>query len=336
MPDAASGSQMAFRVIKPGLLTTVQDKGRFGQQQYGLSPCGAMDTLALRVGNRLVGNPEGLSALEFITPAPELEVLEECQIAIAGGEFSACLDGESLAAWENYLVQPGQRITFVKRLRGSRAYLCVEGGVQGDWVLGSYSTDLKAKLGGIAGRPLKAGDFLCRGSSCFQQRSNGKRFAAMDVLREYRNPFVLRVVAGPQADYFGEDELRCFYRSQFRLQPSSGRMGYRLIGTPIRPAKSEIISEPASCGGIQSLPDGKLILLMADHPTIGGYPKIAVVISADIHKAAQLWSGHLISFEEVKLDTAHQLLMEQERLLARSVIDFQAVTDSISAVKGEI
>lgn len=326
----------AFRVENPGILSTIQDKGRFGKQMFGISPCGAMDRLALRVGNRLVGNPEYLPALELATPSPVLEVLAESQVAITGGELSPNLNGEPLPSWESHNVLPGQRISFGKRMRGSRAYLCVEGGVQGDLVLGSCSTDLRARIGGLGGRSLRFGDVLKRGPTSLELRKRGKCVASLEVLQEYREPFVLRVVEGPQVDHFQEAAIHQFYRSQFLVTSKSSRMGHCLDGPLITPSKCEIISDPVTTGGIQALPDGRLVLLMTDHPTVGGYPKIAAVISADLHKAAQLRSGHQVQFRKVNLETAHQLLKRLEQLIACSVTATHAVLEPVAARKGDL
>lgn len=306
-----------FEVLKPGLLTTIQDLGRPGYQCFGVSCAGAMDCYALRIANRLLGNPEGCAALEITLHGPRLRALTECAVAITGGELSPSVDGKPVESWECLHLDRGQFLSFGSRRRGARAYLAVAGGFSADCVLGSRSTDMKSKFGGLEGRSLRPGDILSAGGPLAPSKSVRKRPLPPDVLWEYQTPFTLRVTLGPQSGCLPKETLETFLSTEFKIMPDSNRMGYRLDGAPIQATPAEIISEPVALGALQVLPNGQLVLLMAERQTVGGYPKIAVVISADIPKAAQLGIGHRVRFGAVTLDEAYRLLHQQEAKILR-------------------
>jgi KipI family sensor histidine kinase inhibitor len=309
----------AFLVKKPGLLSTIQDAGRYYYQCQGVSPCGAMDPVALQIGNILVGNPEDAAGLEITVSGPELQVLQPCQIAITGADLSAQLDGRALNGWMNHLLKAGQILSFGQRSLGARAYLCVEGGFAAEFMLESRSTDLNARFGGFQGRQLKKGDILQAKTVQEAGQSLPRREVSAECLEEYNDPFCLRVIPGPQTDCFDPGEAGKLYSNEFRVNLKSNRMGYLLDGPGIVAKTPEIISDPVPLGALQVLPDGRLVLLMADHQTVGGYPKMAVVITADIPKAAQLNIGDHIRFKAVNLETAHALLRAQASRIRRSV-----------------
>ncbi len=308
-----------FRVLKPGMLSTIQDLGRFGRQNLGVSPCGAMDSFALRLANRLVGNSEGLACLEITLAGAELEVLADCEIATTGADLGTHLDSEPLDCWQNCFVRAGQRLQFSERRRGARTYLGVPGGFLANEVLGSKSTDLKNSWGGHEGRSLLKGDLLAA-VSLVGREERIRRAVRPDVLAEYRHPFLLRVVPRPQGACFPVEQKNRFFSQEFRIGASSNRMGYRLEGPRLEALPPEILSDATPFGAVQVLPDGQAVLLMADRQTVGGYPKIAVVISADLPKAAQLCAGHRIRFKEVSLEEAHRALTVQEERVAFGVI----------------
>ena len=302
-------------------MTTIQDLGRTGYQQYGVSPCGAMDPFALRLANRLVGNPETAAALEITVRGPEFKILGDCVISITGGDLSPSIGSQPLQAWECLSLERGQVLTFGKRKRGARAYLSIAGGFKADEVLGSQSTDLQAKMGGYGGRSLKKGDLLFRNGFSTKSQVFIKRRLLPEALWEYKNPFVLRVMLGPQTHCFLPDTREEFLRAEYVVAPNSNRMGYRLQGPRLEASPSEIISDPIPMGALQVLPNGQLVLLMADHQTVGGYPKVAVLISADIPKAAQLCIGHRVRFEPVSLEQAQQLLRIHEEKISGCVTE---------------
>ena len=309
-----------LRVLRPGLLSTLQDLGRTGYQRLGVSPCGAMDAFALCLANRLVGNPENCTGLEITLPGAELEVMRDCEVALTGADLAARLDSNPLACWENCFAKAGQRFVFSERKRGARAYLGVAGGFVSERVLGSGSTDLRNGWGGLQGRSLRRGDELSVQNAVRTDRRSlwGVR---PETLAEYRNPFLLRVLEGPQSQVFSSETRRQFIAAEFRIGANSNRMGYRLEGPRLGAPHREMISDATPMGAIQVLPNGEALLLMADRQTVGGYPKIAVVISADLPKAAQLCPGHRVRFQEVSLSEAHRALVQQEQRLNLELLE---------------
>jgi antagonist of KipI len=313
-------SSPVFRVASPGILSTLQDLGRTGYRQLGVSPCGGMDPLALRLANRLAGNPESVACLEVTLPGLQLDVLRDNLFAITGADLSAFLDDEPASLWQSQFVRAGQRLSFRKRVRGSRAYLAISGGFQADSVLGSCSTDLRNCWGGFQGRNLRKGDILFKQESPTEQSGLAIRATQPAVFCEYGAPFLLRVLPGPQTSCCLGSTMQRLFSEEFRVHPNSNRMGYRFNGPPLEVSPTEIISEPAPRGSIQVLPNGELVLLMADHQTVGGYPKIAVLISADFPKAAQLGPGHRVRFQAVNLEEAHRILALQEERVKIGVV----------------
>ena len=307
-------SEPVFRVLKPGLLSTLQDLGRRGYQRLGVSPCGAMDAFGLRLANRLVGNPENGVCLEITLAGAELEVLRECEVALTGADLGVHLGSEPLRCWENCFAKPGQHLEFRQRMRGARAYLSVAGELVAQNILGSGSTDLRNGWGGLQGRRLQRGDELLVQKP---EATNRGSFWAVrpETLVEYQNPFLLRVLECPQTKLFGVETRRQFLAAEFTIGPDSNRMGYRLEGPRLDTPNRELISEATPAGAIQVLPNGESLLLMADRQTVGGYPKIAMLISADLPKAAQLCPGHRVRFQAVSLAEAHQALVQQEKRL---------------------
>ena len=225
-------SEPVFRVLKPGLLSTLQDLGRHGYQRLGVSPGGAMDVFALRLANRLVGNPDNSVSLEITLAGAELEVLRDCEVALAGADLSAHLDSEPLACWENFFARPGQLLVFRQRRRGARAYLSVAGGLVAQNVLGSGSTDLRNGWGGLQGRRLQRGDELF---VQMPERTDRGSFWAVrpEALVEYQNPFLLRVLECPQTELFGVETRKQFLAAEFTISPDSNRMGVSTGGSSL-------------------------------------------------------------------------------------------------------
>jgi len=313
-------NEPVFRVLKPGVLSTLQDLGRHGYQRLGISPGGAMDAFALRLANRLVGNPDNTVSLELTLAGIELEVLSDCEVALAGADLTAHLDSKPVACWENRLARTGEHLVFSQRKRGARAYLSIAGGFAAENVLGSGSTDLRNGWGGLQGRRLQRGDEL----SAHQPNGRGRRslwVVRPEVLAEYYNPFLLRVLECQQSELFGNEIRHRFLAAEFTISADSNRMGYLLEGPRLRAPEQELISEATPVGAIQILPNGEALLLMADRQTVGGYPKIAVVISADLPKAAQLCPGHRVRLQSVSLEEAHQALAKQEERLELDLLE---------------
>jgi biotin-dependent carboxylase-like uncharacterized protein len=303
-----------IHVQVPGLQTTVQDLGRQGFGPIGVSPSGAADPISLRLGNRLVANKESAAALEMMLLGGTFVFPQGAILALTGSDFGAMLDDGNLAVGTTVQVRPGQTLRLGPTTSGARCYLCVQGGIAVKPFLGSASTHTLSGLGGLEGRPLRKGDVLHMGSA--SQRFCDRIIAAQVSERLWERK-VLRVIPGPQADWFSEASLRAFYASTYRVGEQSNRMGLRLEGTAIWQHRSrEMITEGVSLGAIQVPAGGSPIILFVEQQTTGGYPKIANVISADLHRVGQLRPRDEMRFERVTFEQARVLLIEQEKLLA--------------------
>lgn len=295
----------AITVVRAGMLTTVQDLGRRGHRAAGVPLSGAMDALALRVANLLVGNAENDAGLEFSIVGPELVFSAETVVAVSGGDFGA------LPRWQPVHMAAGERVNFGAARSGGRGYLAIAGGFRVEAVLGSRSTYLPAALGGRDGRALRDGDVL-RAPGLARQVA-GRWHIDERILPDYGAAPTLRIVRGAQADEF--DGTLC--SAEFKVTPQSDRMGVRLAGPAlVRARAGDLSSAPVAPGTIQVPPDGQLIVLMADAQTIGGYPQIAHVIDVDLPLVAQLRAGDRVRFCEVTLAVAHELAHARERALA--------------------
>lgn len=301
-------------IVKPGLLTTVQDLGRPGHQESGVPVAGPMDRFSHRLANQLVGNDPMAATLEITLIGPEIEVEADTTLAVSGAEFDVWCDGQSLAVGESFQVRRHQRVKFGRCRLGARAYLAVAGGILTDPVLGSRATHLVSRMGGLEGRALQAGDRLPIDS---QAGSLPKRRCVGLTLPTGRRARV-RIMPGPQTDWFSTAMQRQLVDATFRLSPRSNRMGYRLEGPPLQRVRlDELISEPVGIGAIQVPSAGDPILLMADRQTAGGYPKIGHVISADLPVAGQLAPGDSIQFEWCTRQEAIAALIARERHVLR-------------------
>jgi len=301
-----------LEVMKPGLLTTIQDLGRHGYQQYGVPVSGAMDSFALRIGNTLVGNTEAEAGLEITILGPELKILEDTAIAITGGDLTPTLDGKSLPMWETVLAKKGAAIAFRGPRSGCRAYLTVSGGIEVPQLMGSRSTYIKAQIGGLGGRPLRVGDRL-KTIPNRQPRDFVGRRIPRELLPTYTGECDLRVVMGPQDDQFTDEGIRIFLTSEYVITPQSDRMGYRLVGPKIaHKTGADIISDGIPLGAVQVPGDGMPIIMLMDRQTTGGYTKIATVITVDVDRLAQTKPGDRVRFSKVTVEEAHALLKERE------------------------
>jgi antagonist of KipI len=303
-----------IQVQAPGLLTTVQDLGREGFGPLGVSPSGAADPISLRLGNRLVANSESAAGLEMTLLGGTFLFPNGAILALAGSDFGATLDGAAVDLWTSIQVRPGQTLRLGPARSGARCYLCVHGGITVKLFLGSASTHILSGLGGFEGRPLRRGDVLHIGSATGSFRKRAIAPQLQSLLSPRKN---LRVTAGPQTDCFSESSLRAFYAGTYRVGEQSNRMGLRLEGTPVtQTSGGEMITEGVSLGAVQVTHGGLPIILFVEQQTTGGYPKIANVISPDLHRVGQLRPRDEIRFEQVTMETARSLLMEQEKLLA--------------------
>lgn len=306
---------MRFEILKPGLLTTIQDLGRFGYQQFGVQVAGAMDRLSLVVANRLAGNPDYLAGLEVTLWGPTVRVLSDGVVAIAGADLSPTLDGKPLPMWRTLAVRAGQTIEFGARRSGARAYVAVRGGIAVPVVLGSRSTHARSHTGGLAGRTLARGHVIEAGpppAGPLREREIPSRHRPV-----YGTDMRLRVVLGPQQDHFRPEAVETFLHARYTVSPQSDRMGYRLEGPPLAHLRgADLVSDATPFGAIQVPANGQPILLMADRQTTGGYPKLAVVASVDLPLAAQLAPGDGIRFRALPVADAQEAYRLQAELLA--------------------
>jgi antagonist of KipI len=305
-----------IHVVRPGLLTSVQDLGRWGHQAAGVPVAGPMDLFSHRLANLLVGNDDAAATIEITLIGPELEFSVPSMIAVTGAEFEMTLDDRPLLAGVATAVAAGSRVTFRRRRAGARAYLAVHAGVQTPPLLGSRATHLLSGMGGLHGRPLAAGDRVPILPTPTSARALTRRVMGLALPANGRAR--LRVLPGAQVEWFDASALTTLTATGFRVSPRSDRMGYRLQGPPlVRRSEGEPISEPVAFGALQVPPAGEPILLMADRQTAGGYPKIASVIAADLPIAGQLSPGDTIEFALCTRQEATAALIARERALLR-------------------
>ena len=309
----------ALLVADPGLLTTVQDLGRFGYQRVGVPQSGPMDRVAFVIANRLVGNGDGAAALECTIKGPRLEVRQAALVAVAGAPMGLTVNGQEAPAWTAIRVRPGDVLAFQMASAGCRAYLAVAGGIDVPVVLGSRATYLRGRLGGFGGRALQKGDVLPVGASAGDAAREGRTVApahrpAYPAERE------CRVILGPQDDRFTADGIRAFLDGLYDVTPQADRMGYRLKGPVITHARGhDIVSDGIPLGGIQVPGEGQPIVLLADRQTTGGYTKIATVIGVDIGAIGQTRPGQRIRFRQVTLEDAHAALAAEAAWIGRAI-----------------
>ena len=304
---------MSLIIKKPGILTTVQDLGRSGAQRFGVNSNGVMDSAAARLLNAALGNHESDAVLEMHFPAPVIEFDTDSDVAIGGADFSAELDGEPVRNWSRRPIEKGAVLSFKKRVTGNRAYLAVRGGIEVDEWLGSRSTNTTAAIGGYYGRRLNAGDMVaCRAESL----GSSEVIIGSSVIPRYSRFPTVRVIPANEFDILTPAGERVFVSEGFTLTRDCDRMGYRLSGKPLEVIDSgPMVSAGVNFGTIQLLPDGQLIILMADHQTSGGYPRIGNVIATDLPLLAQCGPGDGVSFELVSVGDAEHLALEFDQQL---------------------
>lgn len=301
----------ALTVIRPGMLTTVQDLGRWGQQHVGVPAAGPMDWFAHRLANQRLGNADDDAALEITLMGPELMADDDVVCVVTGADFEVTAGERRTRAAEPFLVRAGERIRFGARLSGARSVLGVEGGIRVDPVFGSRSTSLSSRIGPFGGRALRVGDVL----PVARARRTTPR-ATGRPLQATRNGARIRVMLGPHQSWFAAAALRTLSSSRFVVTPESNRMGYRLDGPRLAfTGGADILSDATPIGSLQVPASGHPILLMADRQTTGGYPKIATVITADLPLAGQLAPGDWIEFEPCSRTAALEALRRRAAAL---------------------
>jgi antagonist of KipI len=303
----------ALVVVKPGMLTTVQDEGRWGLQAHGVPVAGPMDPVSHRLANALVGNDRGAATLEVTLVGPELEFDDERIVAATGAAFDLWLDGKSVPHNAAFTAAAGSRLRFGERRLGARAYLAVAGGINVAPTLGSRATHLISAMGGLEGRALRVADRLPLGQPVRPPAAAGQRTPIVALPDRHAR---IRIRPGPQAEYFAPDALEVLQSAPYVIAQHSDRMGFRLEGPPLTHHRgADIISDATPLGVLQVPASGQPILLMADRQTTGGYPKIATVISADIAVAGQLGPSDTITFTVCTPREALGALIAQERAL---------------------
>ena len=310
-----SGVIASITVVEPGLFTTVQDLGRDGYGRLGVSPGGAADRPALRLGNLIAGNPEGAAGLEMTLQGGVFRFEAETVVAITGSDFDPALDGRPLPLWTACEVRAGQRLSLGATRSGARSYLAVRGGIAVPRALGSTSTHVPSRLGGLQGRALRRGDLLPIGPAP-SEGAGPRRRVSPTILDRLRPRKTLLITEGPQAEQFSPEARRVLTAAPWVVTEEADRMGLRLKGEPIPPLHSgRILTEGVTLGAIQIPLSGQPIILFVDQQTTGGYPVLASVITADLPSVGQLRPRDTIRFERVGLDEAVALAQEQEECL---------------------
>ena len=304
---------VSLTVVRAGMLTTVQDLGRWGHQANGVPVAGPMDSYSHRLANRLVGNDMDAAALEITLVGPELDADGDVLCAVCGARFEITAGGRPAALDRTFELHRGERLTFGQRSAGARATLAVRGGFDLPAVLGSRATSLISSMGPLGGRAVTAGTILPVGSARVAQPSS----APCLPLRLPEGGVRLHAIPGPHQALFEPAALDIFFSARFTISASSNRMGYRLEGPVLAHGpNADILSDATPIGSVQVPKSGQPILLMADRQTTGGYPKIATVIGADLPLAGQLAPGDWVSFAPCTRKEALEALHRLERRLA--------------------
>ena len=301
---------MGIRVLKGGLLTTVQDLGRNGYQSQGFSVSGVMDVRSFKIANLLLDNPENEAVLEFTLIGPTLEFTSETIIAITGGDFQPTINGEPAPMYQAILMKKGDILKLGSARTGSRGYIAFSSYLKIPTVMGSRCTNLKIGLGGFKGRKLEAGDYIY-----FRIKRRYLPFFLsrhLDLDEFDQEKVTLRVVMGPQDDRFTAQGIETFLSSEYTVTSDFDRMGCRLDGPFISSkSTSDIISDGIAFGSIQVPSHGKPIILLADRQTTGGYAKIATVASVDIPKLVQRKTDDKIRFKAISVEEAQALYLKE-------------------------
>ncbi len=320
---------MSITIVKPGLFTTIQDAGRYGYQHLGVPVSGAMDIRAHRLANLIAGNTADQATLECTLMGPTLQFSQACCIALSGADMDAHLNGQAIPNNRPIIIRAGDTLALKQAKHGVRTYLAIYGGFACEPVMGSTSTYIRGGFGGYEGRALQANDILTPQTPLTDT-------AKLDTLSEqlwdqqlylpapwvYQAKATLRAIRGPQAVLFTEEAVAAFFSAEYRIDPQSDRMGYRLSGPTLDlAAPTQILSEAASFGSIQVPADGQPIVLMADRQTTGGYPKIAHVCTVDLPQIAQAAPGQTLSFRPITLEQAQQLDQQREQAYKKLVAD---------------
>ena len=314
---------MSIRILEPGFNVTIQDLGRASFQHLGVPVSGAVSPVALKIGNALVGNNLGVAGLEIRLIGPTMEVLcDAIRVALTGTNTEIELIGENGScqpANQSLVLKKGQKFKIGSISDSGSAYLAIEGGFRLPEVYGSLSTYVRGSIGGFSGKALEQGDEIPLNSRNVEDRGE-LRVSNLSALEE-NGP--LRIIFGPQKDFFKEESIRDFLASPYLITRDADRMGMRLDGPVLKHERGyNIVSDGIVTGAIQVPGTGQPIILLADHQTTGGYPKMATVISADISRMGRLRPGDTVKFIEVTADEAEKARFEHEKMVLSAISGF--------------
>ena len=302
-----------MEILSPGILTSIQDLGRYGYGRYGVAPSGALDPFSLRIANLLVGNRPDQAGLETMLLGPAIRVLADVVVAVTGGNLQPSLNKQPIEMWRSHHFKKDDILSFGSMASGLRAYIAVAGGIHIIPVMGSRSTNLPSGFGGFQGRALEKNDILTCANPSRQIQTQTHIFNEAWI-PHYTNSWSLRIIWGPQDDHFPDESRASFLSAAYKMSSDSDRTGIRLEGRIIRKKPeipASIISEGVIAGSIQIPGDGKPIIILGETVT-GGYRKIATVISADLPLLGQIKPGDTVRFSVVSLDEARQALTAVE------------------------
>lgn len=324
---------MELKIMKAGMLTTVQDLGRWGHQSDGVPVSGAMDIEALRFGNAMLGNADGDAALEVTVLGPEISVEGECAAVFAGAELGFTVNGEELGSWKVVTLNHGDVLTFKGPKNGSRGYLCFTGGIDVPSVMGSRATYTRARIGGHHGRALKAGDLLETGEPYVLWRRLGGFSLPQRLIPDYSAERKLKIITGLQEDAFTAEGLETLFSSDYTLSVESDRMGCRFDGPKVAHGENgaDIVSDGIPMGAVQIPGHGTPIAMLADRQTTGGYTKVGVLTPASIQALVQRIPGAKVCFERATVKEAIDELRKTRETI-REIVQLRAVLVAAPAV----
>ena len=311
-----------MKILKPGMYTTIQDGGRYNYQKSGMSVAGAMDQFSFRVANILVGNKDSEACLEATLFGLEIKFTGDALISVTGADLEPKINNKDIDMWSGVKVSDGDVLSFGTYQSGCRSYIAIAHGIDVPEVMGSKSTYVKGKVGGFQGRVLKEGDEIKIGSAVENDFTIIKNLPS-EFIPSYKKDNIIRVVMGPQDDYFTVDGINTFFDCQYDVTKEADRMGYRLSGDKIsHKIGADIISDGITMGSVQVPGHGAPIIMMADRQTTGGYTKIATIIAPDINIVGQLKPGDNVRFKLVDIEEAH-------RIYRKYMKDFDVIKDCV-------
>ena len=310
----AGNVTQGFRVLKPGVLTLITDRGRYGYHRIGLTTGGPIDPMAFRWANRLLGNDENASLLEASFGGLSLEAQVDTALVVTGASAPLKINGMDVEMWRSHAIKAGDKIELGFSTEGCRSYLAVAGGFNIDAEFGSSTTVARESIGGLNGSKLSAGDVL----PCAVHTDHPLNTLPEASRPTYSGDISLRVILGYQQHHFSRHQQCLFFSSEYEVSDRCDRMGYRLTGAEIKPSIDGILSEGICLGAIQMPADGQPIVLLNDRQTIGGYPKIGSMVSLDVARLGQCLPGAKLTFESVTIDSAHNALCLAESYFHRT------------------